>query len=104
MHAALELGSDAFWQVIEELLSSTSVDFETHLRQAVPGVSDVDAHRCGRALRRSICAALLDKTITAEEFHNDLQLLVAAHLSLTAGAGQAPGNGTIMQSAAIVAE
>ncbi len=104
VHAALELGYESFWQVIEALLSATALDFETHLRQAAPEVGDEELHRCGRAIRRSICAALLDKSITADEFRDELRMLVDGLLSLTARAGQAPDDVTIMRSAAVVAD
>ncbi|HEV8194851.1 MAG TPA: TetR/AcrR family transcriptional regulator [Ktedonobacterales bacterium] len=104
VHAALELGYESFWQVIEELLSGTALDFETHLRQAAPEVSDEELHRCGRSLRRSMCAALLDKSITAKEFRDELRMLVDGLSSLTARAGQALGDVTVLQSAAGVTD
>ena len=101
VHAALELGYDSFWEVIEALLSATALDFETHLRQAAPGLSDEDVHRCGRAIRRAICAALLDKSITATEFRDELRMQVDGLLSLMARAEQALGDVTGLQSAAV---
>lgn len=101
VHAALELGHESFWEVIEALLSATALDFETHLRQAAPGVSDEELHRCGRAIRRSICAALLDKSITANEFRDELRMQVDDRLSLMARAEQALGDVTVLQSAAV---
>src|SRR5262249_51100963 len=79
VHAALELGYGSFWQVIEALLAATVLDFETHLRQAARELSDEELHRCGRALRRAICAALLDKSITTSEFRDELRMLVDGH-------------------------
>jgi AcrR family transcriptional regulator len=79
IHAALELGTDSFWEVIETLLTGTALDFEVHLRLVVPEVSDEELHRCGRALRRSICAALLDKSITPDELRDELHLLIEGY-------------------------
>jgi AcrR family transcriptional regulator len=104
VHAALELGYESFWQVTEALLSATALDFETHLRQATPEVSDEELHRCGRALRRSMCAALLDRSITANEFRDELRMLIDGHLSLTARTGQATSDVMVMRSAAVVAD
>jgi AcrR family transcriptional regulator len=81
IHAALELGSESFWEVIETLLTGTALDFEMHLQRAAPSVSDQELHRCGRALRRSICAALLDKSITPDELREELRMLVDGYLS-----------------------
>jgi hypothetical protein len=82
IHAALELGTESFWEVIDGLLTSTALQFEAGLRRGVPEASDREVHLLGRALRRSICAALLDKSITADEFRNELHTLVNGYLAL----------------------
>jgi AcrR family transcriptional regulator len=104
IHAALELGSESFWEVIENLLTGTALDFEMHLQQAAPDVSEQELHRCGRAIRRSICAALLDKSITSDELRDELRVLVAGYMSLRDRAGLALGNVTIRRSAAVVTD
>jgi AcrR family transcriptional regulator len=81
IHAALELGTESFWEVIETLLTGTVGDFEVNLRRAVPRVSDRELHRWGRAIRRSISAALLDKTITEDEFRDELKLLIGGYIA-----------------------
>lgn len=89
VHAALELGSESFWEVIETLLMSTSLDFEVNLQRAAPDASEEELHRCGRAIRRAICAALLDKSITPDELRDELRMLVDGHLSLAGRSAQA---------------
>ena len=79
IHAALELGTASFWEVIETLLTNTALDFEVNLRRAVPEVDDEELHRCGRAIRRAICAALLDKSTTPDELRDELRLLIEGH-------------------------
>lgn len=80
IHAALELGNESFWEVIDTLLTPTVLDFEVHLQRAVPEVSNQVVHQWGRAIRHSICAALLDKNTTSAEFHDELNRLVASYL------------------------
>jgi AcrR family transcriptional regulator len=104
IHAALELGADSFWEVLETVLTGTSFDFEVNLQRAAPDVSEQEVHRCGRALRRSISAALLDKSITPAEFRDELRSLVDGQLSPTGRAARAFGNVTVMQNTVVVAD
>lgn len=80
IHAALELGAGSFWEVIEMLLTSTALEFEERLQQLFPEVSEQELHQWGRAIRRSICAALLDKSVTPDELRGELQLLVTGYV------------------------
>lgn len=80
MHAALELGVESFWEVIETLLASTALDFEVHLQRLAPAVSKAELHQCGRAIRRSICAALLDKHMNPDELRDELCILIDGYL------------------------
>lgn len=89
IHAALELGIESFWEVIETLLTSTSLEFEERLGQLYPEVSDQELHRWGRAIRRSICAALLDKSNTPEELQDELHVLVNGYANRIGRGGQA---------------
>lgn len=81
IHAALELGIESFWEVIETLLTSTSFEFEERLGQLYPEVGEQELHRWGRAIRRSICAGLLDKGITPEELRDELRIIVDGYVS-----------------------
>jgi AcrR family transcriptional regulator len=81
IHAALELGTESFWEVIDTLLSSTALDFEVNLQRVAPEVSEEELHQCGRALRRSICAALLDKRMSPDELRDELSILVGGYVS-----------------------
>ena len=76
IHAALELGTESFWGVIDTLLTNSALDFEAHLRRLFPEVGEPDLQRWGRAIRRAICAALLDKSAAPEELRDELRLLV----------------------------
>jgi AcrR family transcriptional regulator len=80
IHAALELGTDAFWGVIDTLLTNSTFDFEVHLGRLYPTASEQDLQQWGRAIRRAICAALLDKSVTPNELRDELALIVDSHV------------------------
>jgi AcrR family transcriptional regulator len=95
IHAALELGTDEFWGVINTLLTNSTFDFEVHLRRLYPGVNDRDLQQWGRAIRRAICAALLDKSVTPDELRDDLRLLVDSQVSRIGRAASAATRGSV---------
>ncbi|MFN8440347.1 MAG: TetR/AcrR family transcriptional regulator [Caldilineaceae bacterium] len=61
IHAALELGTQSFWEVVETLLTGTEQAFECNLQRLFPEVSEQEVLRWGRSIRRTICAAYLTK-------------------------------------------
>lgn len=90
LHAALELGTESFWEVIETLLTGTAQAFEVNLQRQLPDASDQEVQRCGRAINRALCAALLDKRISPDELRDDLRFLfdgyvnrVSEHMDVT---------------------
>jgi AcrR family transcriptional regulator len=89
IYAALELGTESFWEVIETILTSSVLDFEAVLRRLVPQISEQDLQLCGRALRRSLCAALLDKTVAPHELRDELRVLMDGYVSRSGQGGQA---------------
>ncbi|HET9493849.1 MAG TPA: helix-turn-helix domain-containing protein [Chloroflexia bacterium] len=89
VHSALELGTESFWEVIDTLLTSTALQVEASLHRMIPQLSDEDLHQCGRAIRRSMCAALLDKNISPGEFRDELHMLFNGFLARSARARQA---------------
>ncbi len=102
IHAALELGIESFWEVIETLLTSTSLEFEERLGQLYPEVSEQELQRWGRAFRRSICAALLDKSITPDELRDELGIIVEGYVSRIARGGQALADAPVRTTRAVV--
>jgi len=92
IHAALELGSESFWGVIDTFLTGTAKDFEVNLGRVVPEVSEQELHQWGRAIRRSICAALLDKSITPDEIRDDLHMLVDGYMARAYRGAQVPAD------------
>lgn len=85
LYAALELGTESFWEVIDALLTGTEQAFEANLRRLASEVSDAEVQRWGRSIRRALCAALLDKRISPDEFRDELRILVDSHVRRTAG-------------------
>lgn len=85
IHAALELGTASFWEVINTLLTNTTFDFEVHLRRLYPEVCDEELAQWGRAIRRSICAAYLDKGVTQDELRSELHILFDGYAHRAAG-------------------
>ena len=81
VYAALELGSTTFWDVIDTLLSGTLREFEVNLQRIVPEASEESLQQWGRAIRHSICAALLDKNGTPAEFRNELRILTDGYVA-----------------------
>lgn len=75
-HAALELGVESFWYVIDNVLSLTIDVYAVILQRLFPEVKGQELDRIGRALRRSIAGSVLDKTITDEEISDELRSLV----------------------------
>ncbi len=88
IHAALELGAGSFWEVIETLLTSTALEFEEKLQRLFPAVDEQELHQWGRAIRRSICAALLDKSVSPDELRDELHMLVGGYMSRVTQDGQ----------------
>lgn len=80
-HAALELGADAFWNVIESLLTFTIHEFSMVVRLLVPEGNEQEIDRLGRALRRSICAGVMDKTATDDEIRHELCAILQGYRS-----------------------
>lgn len=79
VYAALELGNESFWEVIETLLTSTSLQFEERLQMLYPAISEDELQQWGQAIRRSICAALLDKRVSPDQLRDELRMLVASY-------------------------
>ena len=81
LHAALELGAESFWEVIETLLTGTEQAFEVNLQRQLPDASDQEVQRCGRAINRALCAALLDKRISPDELRDELRIIFDGYVS-----------------------
>ena len=88
IHAALELGAGSFWEVIETLLTSTAIEFEVRLYPLFLEVGEQELHQWTRAMRRSICAALLDKSLSPDELRDEMRMLVTSYVNRITQDGQ----------------
>ncbi|MBK9715091.1 MAG: hypothetical protein IPO81_27960 [Kouleothrix sp.] len=67
--------------MIETLLTGTVQAFEVNLQRQLPEASDQEVQRCGRAIHRALCAALLDKRISPDELRDELRILFDGYVS-----------------------
>lgn len=67
--------------VIETLLTGTQQAFAVNLQRQLSAGSDQEVQRCGRAIHRALCAALLDKRISADELRDELRILFDGYAS-----------------------
>jgi AcrR family transcriptional regulator len=95
LSAALELGADQFWTVVETLLASTALTFEESLARLYPQASPDDVKRWGLAIRHSVCAALLDKSVSPDQLRDELRVLVRGYRRRVEGAGRTPASAPI---------
>ncbi|MGH2788733.1 MAG: TetR/AcrR family transcriptional regulator [Actinomycetota bacterium] len=77
LHAALELGSDTFWDAIDAGITAGLDEFSDFLRDVVPTIDDQALPALARSLRRAFFAALLDKHASADALRDELRALVA---------------------------
>lgn len=103
IYAALELGTGSFGEVIDTLLTSTALEFEEKLQQLFPEASEQELHECGRAIRRSICAALLDKSVSPDELRDELRMLVTGYANRITQDGQTLANAPVRTTSAALA-
>lgn len=76
LHAALELGSDTFWNAVGAGITAGLDDFSQFLQSVVLAVDDRDVAVLARSLRRVFFAALLDKNAGPEALHGELWALI----------------------------
>lgn len=90
LHAALELGTETFWEGLESGINAGLDGFALFLGHIVPSAEERDIRRVARQFRRTFFAALLDRTMTADEIRAALwELLKAAPLRLEPPAADA---------------
>lgn len=92
IHAALEVGGDTFWQALENGISRGLVGYVRILRRVVPDSSERDLEVLGRAMRRSLFAAMLDPSVTRDELRDELRSLASGSVGArpTASATRPP--------------
>jgi AcrR family transcriptional regulator len=77
--AALELGAETLWPSLELAINSNNAELAEAVRPLLPGTPAAEQlESVARQLRRMTFGAVLDRTITAEEFRAGLRGLLAA--------------------------
>jgi hypothetical protein len=77
LHAALERGAETFWDALDEGINAGLDGFTVFLGQLVPRADEREIRLLARAFRRTFFAALLDRTISADETRDLLWSLLA---------------------------
>jgi hypothetical protein len=62
--------------MLEPSLTAANEEFTANFYTTFPEASEDDVYQAGRAIHRTIVAALLDKNITAEEFRKEVTVLI----------------------------
>jgi AcrR family transcriptional regulator len=79
IHAALELGVDTFWYVIDAVLTLVVQDFTVALQRIFPKAEETARERIGRSIRRSLAGGVLDKTVSDDEIRDELHALIEGY-------------------------
>lgn len=96
IHAALEIGAQEFWAAQEAGIATALEIMVAALRGAYPTATDAELAHLARAIRRTLMAALLDRSVDAEELREQLRALMVGDAILrrrhrdTAAAATAP--------------
>jgi hypothetical protein len=73
---------------MDTLLTGTAFDFEANLHRVVPELSEEELHQCGRAIRRSMCAALLDKSVEPDELRDEMHMIIDGYVARSGRASE----------------
>jgi AcrR family transcriptional regulator len=76
--AAVELGIDTFWPVLDASMQNGLDNFLEALRHVAPELDDEEALELARSIRRVLLAGLFDRPMTAEDIRTAVRTLVEA--------------------------
>lgn len=76
IYAALEIGADEFWAAQEAGIATALDIMVATLRSAYPTASEEDLAHLARAIRRTLMAGLLDRSVSSEELREQLRALM----------------------------
>ncbi len=74
--AAVELGSDTFWPVIEASMQSGLDNFMEALRRVAPDLDESEARSLARSIRRVLLAGMFDRSMSSDDIRTAVQSLV----------------------------
>ncbi len=92
LYAALELGVETLQSILDATLTAATDEFTAKIRATYPGTPEEAVYQAGRAIHRAILSALLDRTITAEEFRSEAAALIDGYQILKHPAPPAAGS------------
>ncbi len=75
IQAALELGVETFWEVLDAAMRMGSERFREMKRVITPGVSEDTLDQLEYSVRRAALAACLDKQITPETLRSEIHVI-----------------------------
>lgn len=76
--AAVELGSETFWPVLDASMQNGLDNFMEALRRVAPGLDDSQTVSLARSIRRALLAGLFDQSMTADDIRTAIRTLVQA--------------------------
>lgn len=74
--AAVELGTETFWPVLDASMQNGLDNFLEALRHVTPGLDDSQALRLAQSIRRVLLAGLFDRSMTADDIRTGVRTLV----------------------------
>lgn len=74
--AAVELGTETFWPVLDASMQNGLDNFLEALRRVTPGLDDSQALRLAQSIRRVLLAGLFDRSMTADDIRTGVRTLV----------------------------
>lgn len=80
IRAALELGLGSLENVLEPTLAAANAEFAVLFPAAFSDASKEDVYQLGRAIHRTIFAALFDKNLTPQEFRRQVSTLINGYI------------------------
>jgi AcrR family transcriptional regulator len=74
--AAVELGTETFWPVLDASMQNGLDNFLEALRRLAPGLDDAQTRALAQSIRRLLLAALFDRSVTASDIRTGVRTLV----------------------------
>jgi AcrR family transcriptional regulator len=81
IQAALESGIDTLEEVLAPSLTAANEEFAVIFQRVFPQATEEEASQAARAVHRTIIAALFDRNTTADEFREQIAVLINGYLA-----------------------
>jgi AcrR family transcriptional regulator len=83
VHAALELGLESLENILDPTLTAANEEYRARFGAVFPDATEDVVYQAGRAIHRTIVAALFDKNITSAEFRKEVTVLINGYFVTT---------------------